>query len=367
MVGAVIFHSPGELQASAVVHGWWERPPAELVIESGACGGFGNDVHDSCTAFVGWLFSQSPVPGWFSILSLPGLPWAGEEHDPWEWYERIMGELAGWNTPPVLIDLDDFLVTYRGEILWPPPERRQRTDRRLRAPGVPYLIGWYGQSLGEFRSGHSTYECYPPAELPPLRVPLTGTFDWLRAAPEHSSSVAPNYEQTAAALACLLTANATGLPLEFVEFFRSPPLWRRIRSCTNCYLRLDSTAVGIRDGSGALIRFLSDSQDCKHWHLWLSPCGTRHSVVATYRFTGSEHAHLKDRLPHPRDITTCAASFEEFVYRFWLENELWIALHNKGRMPEGGEEYLAFYRSRGQNAEASAAPDPARATGPSDP
>src|SRR5947209_3935198 len=82
MVGSVIFHAPGELQASAAVHGWWQRPPAELVIESRACGGFGNDVHDSCAAFVGWLLSQSPVPGSFRVLSLPGLPWAGADHDP---------------------------------------------------------------------------------------------------------------------------------------------------------------------------------------------------------------------------------------------------------------------------------------------
>jgi hypothetical protein len=358
MVGAVIFHSPGELQASAAVHGWWQRPPAELVIESQACGGFGNDVQDSCAAFVGWLFSQSPVPGSFSVLSLPGLPWAGEDHDPWEWYDRVMAEVAKWDPPPVLVDLDDFLVSHRGEVLWPPPEHRRgrRTDRRSRPPGAPFPIGWYGQGLGEFRPGRSTYECYPPEELPSIRVPLTGTFDWLQAAPEHSRSVAPNPEWTATALNRLLAATPAGLPREFVAFFRSPSLWRRIRSCTDCYLRLDSAAVGIRDGSGALIRFLSDAQDCKHWHLWLSPSGTRHSVVATYRFTGSEHAHLKDGLPHPRDITTCAGSFEEFVYRFWLENELWFALRDKGRMPEGGEEYLAFYRSRGQGAEPPYAP-----------
>ena len=47
---------------------------------------------------------------------------------------------------------------------------------------------------------------------------------------------------------------------------------------------------------------------------------------------------------------------EEFVYRFWLENELYSALHG-GRMPEGGEEYLAFYRPGGQGAEPSAAAD----------
>jgi hypothetical protein len=227
-------------------------------------------------------------------------------------------------------------------------------------------VGWFGQGLGEFRPGQSTYECYPPEELPPIRVPLSGTFDWLRAAPEHERSIAANPGRTAAALDCLLTSHPAGLSWEFVKFFRSPALWRRIRSCTGCYLRLDSAAVGIRDGSGVLIRFLSDSQDCKHWHLHISPCGKLHSVVATYRFTGSEQAHLKDALPHPKDITTCAESFEEFVYRFWLENELWFALHDRGSMPEGGEEYLAFYRSRGQDAESSAAADPPRDIVPPD-
>jgi hypothetical protein len=38
------------------------------------------------------------------------------------------------------------------------------------------------------------------------------------------------------------------------------------------------------------------------------------------------------------------------MYRFWLENELLFALNGHGAMPAGGEEYLAFYRSKaGQN------------------
>lgn len=346
MIGSVVFHSPGELQASAVVHGWWNRPPVELVVESGAYAGFGNDVHSVCAQFIGWLYSQSPVPGTFDVLSLPGIPWAAAVHDQWEWYDRVMAELAAQDAPAVLVDLDDFWVSLRGEILWPPPERRRkrRSDRRSQLPGALFPVGWYGQGLGEYRPGDSTYDCYPPEELPPILVPLTGTFDWLRAVPEHAQSIAPSTERTAAALNRLLTANPTDLPRDFVEFFRSPSLWPRIRSCTDCYLDLDSAAVGIRDGSGRLIRFMSDSQGCKHWHLYISPCWTQHWVVATYRYTGSEHAHLQDGLPHPKDITTCAGSFEEFAYRFWLENEVWFALHNKCTMPEGGPEYLAFYR-----------------------
>src|SRR5262245_17635057 len=231
--GSVIFHRPGELQASAAVSGGWKRPLAELVIQCWEETGLGgNDVHDACVRFTGWCLAQSPPPGGFIIQSLPGLPWAGADHDPWDWYERLRAEVAGWDPPPVLCDLDEVLVTHRGEVLWPPPEHRRerRTDRRSRPPGAPFPIGWYGQGLGEFRPGHSTYDCYPPEELPPIRVPLTGTFDWLWAAPEHSRSVAPNPDRTAAALDRLLTANPAGLPREFVEFFRSPDLWRRIRS-----------------------------------------------------------------------------------------------------------------------------------------
>ncbi len=350
-IGSVVFHSPGDLQASAIVHGIWKRPPAKLIIESDANGGFGNDVHDVCAQFIGWLHSQSPVPGSFAVISLPGVPWAAAAHDQWDWYDRVMAEFAAQETPPVLVDLDDFSVSHRGEILWPPPERRKRRkDRRSQLPGEPFPSGWYGQGLGEFRPGDTTYNFYSPEEVPPILVPLTGSFQWLRAAPKHSQSIAANPKRIAAALDRLLTASPTGLPQEFVKFFRSPSLWLRIQSCTDCGLNLDSTAVGIRDGYGTLIRFLSDSQGCKTWHLHTSPCGTRHSVVATYRYTGSEYAHLPDGLPHPKDITTCAGSFEEFVYRFWLENELWFALDDMGNVPVGGAEYLAFYQAQSPDA-----------------
>jgi hypothetical protein len=376
--GSVIFHRSAELQASAAVSVWGKRPLAPLVI---ACweetGLGGNDVHDACAEFIRWYLAQSPPPRSFSVQSLPGLPWAGADHDPWDWYERLMAEVAGWDPPPVLCDLDEVLVTYRGEVLWPPPElrRARRTDRRARPPGAPFPVGWFGQQLGDYRPDptDSTYACYPPEELPPIRVPLDGTFRWLRSAPEQDHSVAADRDQTTAALERLLASAPAGLPPEFVAFFRSPDLWRRIRSCTGCFLHLDAAAVGIRGGPGSLVRFLSDSQYCRHWHLYLAPGGTGHAVVATYFYTGSDADDLKGRLPHPKDITTCAASFEEFVYRFWLENELSFALHAgelaavrdllpggpaiAGRMPEGGREYLAFYRPEAQDAEPGAAPD----------
>jgi hypothetical protein len=174
-------------------------------------------------------------------------------------------------------------------------------------------------------------------------VTMNGTFDWLKNAPVQEQSIAGSSKATEAALAQLVTSHPTGLPKEFIDFFRTLSLWRRIRSCTHCYLRLDAASVPIRGGLGRLVRFLSDSQDCKHWSLYISPCGTSHSVVATYRYSGSEFANERGGMPYPKDITICAASFEEFLYRFWMENELWYAVHNMGPMPVGGTEYLAHY------------------------
>ena len=371
--GSVIFHDPDALQVSPVVRCASKRPLAKLLVEFMEGPIFGNDVHDGLACFVRWLSSQPEKAVTFSIGNLPGLPWAGEDFDYWAWYDRVMAEVAAWDPPPILVDVGCFSVTYRGEVLWPPESRRvrRRADRRTQPPGAPFPLGWYGQGLGGYRPCESTYDCYPPDELPPVPVPLTGTFDWLWAAPEHDGSVyqttdaagaatmallpdvrrgstpmGANRDRTAAALARLLASTPVALPTEFVTFFESPKLLRRIRSCTDCYFDLDTTAVEIRGGLGWLVRFASDSQGCLHWSLYLSPCRTKHAVVTTYFFTRGESSRVKNGTPHPRDITTCAASFEEFVYRFWLENELWFAMHGLGVMPVGGREYLAFYDAK---------------------
>ena len=350
MLGSVIFHNPGELQVSPAVRGWSRRSMAKVVVEYLRCSVIGNDVHDACADFVRWLSLQSPASGLltFGIVNLPGLPWAGAEFDYWDWYERVTAEVGAWTPPPVLVDVEYLSVTHRGKILWPPRSRRRKRapDRRPRPPGEPFPMGWYGQGLEGYRPGENTYDCFPPGELPPIPVPLTGTYGWLRSAPELAGSIAADSGTTAEALGKLFASALVRLPREFVEFFRSPDLWRRIRSSTDCYLHLDGAACEIRGGSGRLVRFLSDSQYCKHWCLHISPCGTRHSVVVTYFYTGSDFAHPRGGLPHPRDITTCAASFEEFVYRFWIENELWRALNGLGEMPVGGQEYLAFYDAK---------------------
>lgn len=344
--GYLLFHSAGEMEASVLVSGWWERPLLEILIESGAYGGFGNMVDDACGGFLKWCFSQPECPlGLFSLQSLPGLPFRGAEFDRWAWYDTLMAEVTEWEDPPVLVDLDNFQITHRGEVLWPPPDRRRPRRREPQAlPGEPFAVGWYGAtSLGGLRPDTGTYTYYTPSEVPPITIRLNGAFDWLQAA--SAKRPMASTEGVTGCLDRLLTSGVEGLPDEFVRFFRKSELWRKVRSCTDCYFNVDTAAVEIPGGLGRLIRFMSDSQDCKHWHLHLAPCGTKHAVAATYHFRGSDPEHPQGGKPHPRDITVCANSFEEFMYRFWLENELFYAAYEKTELPPGGADYLAFYQT----------------------
>lgn len=116
----VIFHSPTEPQASPAVCGTWLRPPVELLAESGAVGGFGNNVSTTCTQFVAWCCARQPEVVWhLAVLNLPGIPW-GRDVDSCAWYEQLMKELSGWQPPPVLVNVDAMEVTQGGTLLWRP-------------------------------------------------------------------------------------------------------------------------------------------------------------------------------------------------------------------------------------------------------
>jgi len=223
--------------------------------------GYANDVESACANFVGWCAAQDPRPASLSVYSLPGLPWQHSDWDPWAWYDDLMAELSQRDRPPVLVDLSNLLITHGRKVLWPEGGEFP-VDRRLRSSDSPYPIAWFGSELGDFRRGRSTYNCYPPDELPPLKPQFNGTFAWLEADETTDESIAGDTTDTEAALSKLLADERLELPAQFVRFFRTPKLWRRIKSCTGCYLHLDDAAIAVRGGHGRLIRFLSDSQDC---------------------------------------------------------------------------------------------------------
>ena len=126
----------------------------------------------------------------------------------------------------------------------------------------------------------------------------------------------------------------------------------RIRSATACYADLGEFAVPVL-GGGWLIHFLSDQQWALHWLLYLGRAGSEAVVV-----TDAPLGFAADRDPpgamHEFDPASgaacvCAESFSEFLFRFWIENEIWFALADpsgaRRQLTSDQVRYLAHYRA----------------------
>ncbi|MFO7852648.1 MAG: hypothetical protein ACQERS_10465 [Bacteroidota bacterium] len=123
------------------------------------------------------------------------------------------------------------------------------------------------------------------------------------------------------------SARNTGivLPKAFLVFFESPYYQNCMISATECYFELSDKIVEIPGGqSGHLIRFMNDGQDVMHWYLYIDGENT-HRVVASNWMLDSEYPIGKSLESKLEDAIVCANSFEEFIYRFWIENRIWIS------------------------------------------
>jgi hypothetical protein len=220
----------------------------------------------------------------------------------------------------------------------------------------PFPCHWWGTSLenvglGEVRPRVGTYGRYDFALLPPLPFGLQGDFDWLAAARARDENIGNEKaaENTEAIYLLREASDRLGLrlPEAFTRFMETSSLHARIRSNTDCYLDLCPQPIRSPVGGGCLVRFLADSQGCIFWYLYLTPDGSDHAVVASPDFYGTEAEQWEDEPPDPAEIVFCAESFEVFMCRFWLENEIWYAEYQGTPMPNAGREYIERYRSNG--------------------
>jgi hypothetical protein len=130
----------------------------------------------------------------------------------------------------------------------------------------------------------------------------------------------------------------------------STDLHRRIRSCTDCYLDIGDFAVKtIGAVDGYLFHFLSDSQWVGHWYVHVDQLGN-HFVAASIEPFGFEQNQDAGSSGNrsidmaSEEIWYCAPSFSEFIYRFWLENEIWFDLMDKQpELSPDESEYLQWY------------------------
>ena len=215
----------------------------------------------------------------------------------------------------------------------------------------------------------ATYSAFDYGGLPPIERELDDQLAWLLAEPEVEYSLAgghmyagePVRPATGVQLDALTTRLDVRLPPAFERFIRKPKARARVRSCTACYLDLGDFPVSVT-AHGCLLHFLSDQQWMNHWLLYLERDGTE-AVVSTYppyafalgaaddepEWASDFDPTASDRfVPGATQSMVCADSFSEFLYRFWIENEIWYQLSDPDKSPHDltpeQQRYVDHYR-----------------------
>ncbi|MEU3778905.1 hypothetical protein AB0F11_38025 [Streptomyces sp. NPDC032472] len=217
---------------------------------------------------------------------------------------------------------------------------------------LPFATGWCATDLGSYRPCEYTYEVYPLESLPPLDSGrLDGSFAWLAgpAAPDGPQS--EHVEQLAGTEAAL-SAVGLQLPADFRAFYGSGGLCRAFDevSVTACWSDLSGPLASPAEDGARLVRFLRDQQDCVIWYLYLRP-DREAFVVASHLDLELAEEELDEeqraefRTAAAGSLLRCATSFEEFAYRFVVENELWMHLNTTtpDALAPHLQEYLDHY------------------------
>jgi len=216
----------------------------------------------------------------------------------------------------------------------------------------PFPLGWWGTALGNLEDQRpyvGTYGRYEYANLPPLPALLEGDLGWLAHEPTHDRHIGEreatkNVEKIPKLLESCNCAGIS-LPRSFLKFIHDPQLQARIRSNTDCFLYLSPTAVQSPVGDGALVHFMADSQGCIFWYLYIPTGSSDHAVVASIDLYGPDAKEWNYGEPDPRAIVFVAESFEAFLWRFWIENEIFFSQDDGTPISKAGRQYLEQYRS----------------------
>jgi hypothetical protein len=209
---------------------------------------------------------------------------------------------------------------------------------------------WWFPNIPGYRSGQvGTYARFDLDDQP--SVPASGKdLDWLGEEdekPEWSIDQTDGGQSRPLSIFSL-EAVSGGLELSasLLSLAARPDLQRRIRSSTACYLDLGDFRVPTTIEGGYLVHVLSDQQWCRHWLLYVDAAGNE-AMVTTIEPFGFELP--EDQPPPPPtvpidgtgDLEVCADSFSEFLYRFWVENELWHAVADGVPLPPRVAAYAA--------------------------
>ncbi|MFG2339461.1 hypothetical protein [Streptomyces yangpuensis] len=217
---------------------------------------------------------------------------------------------------------------------------------------VAFPTGWCATDLGNLRPCASTYEVYPLESLPPLEAAHLDTgFDWLGGAGGPRSG----HTEHLAAVQRELAEAGLALPEGFTAFYSSEHLCRAFDevSVTACWSHLSAPLHSPAEDGARLVRFLRDQQDCVIWYLYLRPSGEAFVVLSHLELESAgwwaQGEPTEDvRAAVASSLMRCADTFEEFAYRFVVENELWMQAHSadaESPLPPRLRAYADHYAS----------------------
>jgi hypothetical protein len=224
----------------------------------------------------------------------------------------------------------------------------------MRPDETPFKTGWYGSRLEGYRDEPDlsyTYSGYRYESLPPVpKEQFHGRFQWLtesskplilRDSRRYESDIRherawvhylERFEQESPAGLVHLRESALRkgivIPEDFYTLFSSVKVIGQIKSCTDCFFSVSDLIFHENPDFGCMIRFYEDSQTCLLWYLYILPSGDHCIVVSPRYFSDSWYLPAVNFFgdEEGEEILFCAESLEEFIYRIWIENQIWYHL-----------------------------------------
>ena len=133
-----------------------------------------------------------------------------------------------------------------------------------------------------------------------------------------------------------------------LQFFIDNNLYGHIRSHTDCYFDGGEKIQKTQNPSGHILHLIADSQWCYHWYLFIAE-NQDYCILGGGDALGYHDEEQKSEVVDiaNTDLKMCSQNFLEFIYRFWIENEIWHILvyenHLQTFLTSQMENYIATY------------------------
>lgn len=92
-----------------------------------------------------------------------------------------------------------------------------------------------------------------------------------------------------------------------------------------------------------MVRFLADQQGCAFWYMYTNKDASAHCVASSEEYFDADDMDYELDELKETDFHFEAVSFEAFLSRFWLENEIQFAIYDSTPPPDVDPRFLELY------------------------